>query len=148
MVIAYIQDEPGRLLSGRLNQAGRVGEDYHMDVTIEEQINQVCADVFPDFGRIDILANNAGITGAPSKPTYEMTVAEWDQVLGSMPGGVFLCTRHAVPYMKQSGGGSIVNISSVYGIVGGMDVPLPFLYHAAKGAVRLITQVRRHLLCY
>ena len=101
--------------------------------------------MFERFGRIDILVNNAGITGAP-KPTHEITVAEWDQILNVDAKGVFLCTKHAVPYMIRGGGGSIVNISSVYGIVGGMDVPPPFLYHAAKGAVRLMT--KSDALCY
>jgi NAD(P)-dependent dehydrogenase (short-subunit alcohol dehydrogenase family) len=116
-----------------------------MDVTSEDEIRQVCASVFDRLHRIDILVNNAGITGAP-KPTHEITVAEWDQILNVDAKGVFLCTKHVIPFMKQGGGGSIVNISSVYGIVGGMDVPPPFLYHAAKGAVRLMT--KSDALCY
>ncbi|OFW58667.1 MAG: short-chain dehydrogenase [Actinobacteria bacterium RBG_16_64_13] len=144
-VIADIQDELGAGVAAEIGQSGGLAYYYHMDVTAEDQVKEVCADVFTRLGSIDILVNNAGITGAP-KPTHEITVAEWDQVLGVDAKGVFLCTKHAVPYMKRGGGGSIVNISSVYGIVGGMDVPPPFLYHAAKGAVRLMT--KSDALCY
>jgi len=145
VVIADIQDELGKGVADEIRANGGSAEYYHMDVTSEDQVREVCAGVFGRFGRIDILVNNAGITGAP-KPTHEITVAEWDQILNVDAKGVFLCTKHAVPYMIKGGGGSIVNISSVYGIVGGMDVPPPFLYHAAKGAVRLMT--KSDALCY
>ncbi len=145
VVIADIQDQLGAASAEEIKNAGRSGHYYHMDVTSEDQVRAVCAQVFERFGSIDILVNNAGITGAP-KPTHEITVEEWDQVLSVDAKGVFLCTKHAVPYMIRGGGGSIVNISSVYGIVGGMDVPPPFLYHAAKGAVRLMT--KSDALCY
>jgi NAD(P)-dependent dehydrogenase (short-subunit alcohol dehydrogenase family) len=145
VAIADIQDELGNAAAEEIRAAGGSGHYYHMDVTSEELVKQVCGQVFKLFGRIDILVNNAGITGAP-KPTHEITVEEWDQILNVDAKGVFLCTKHAVPYMIRGGGGSIVNISSVYGIVGGMDVPPPFLYHAAKGAVRLMT--KSDALCY
>lgn len=145
VVIADIQDSLGTAVVEEIIKNGGTAKYYHMDVTNEAEVKQVCSDVFATFGSIDILVNNAGITGAPL-PTHEITVEEWDKVLGVDAKGVFLCTKHAVPYMKKSGGGSIVNISSVYGIVGGMDVPPPFLYHAAKGAVRLMT--KSDAICY
>jgi NAD(P)-dependent dehydrogenase (short-subunit alcohol dehydrogenase family) len=145
VVIADIQDELGAGVAEEIKDSGGSARYYHMDVTSEDEVRKVCADVFESLGRLDILVNNAGITGAP-KPTHEITVEEWDQILNVDAKGVFLCTKHAVPYMIQGGGGSIVNISSVYGLVGGMDVPPPFLYHAAKGAVRLMT--KSDALCY
>jgi NAD(P)-dependent dehydrogenase (short-subunit alcohol dehydrogenase family) len=145
VVIADIQDDKGQAVAGDITKSGGAAHYYHMDVTSEDQVKDVCAKVFEAFESLDILVNNAGITGAP-KPTHEITVAEWDQILNVDAKGVFLCTKHAVPYMQRGGGGSIVNISSVYGIVGGMDVPPPFLYHAAKGAVRLMT--KSDALCY
>jgi NAD(P)-dependent dehydrogenase (short-subunit alcohol dehydrogenase family) len=145
VAVTDIQDDLGMAVADDIKKAGGFAEYYHMDVTAEDDIQRVCADVFDRFGRIDILVNNAGITGAP-KPTHEITVAEWDLVLNVDARGPFLCTKHAVPFMIRGGGGSIVNISSVYGIVGGMDVPPPFLYHAAKGAVRLMT--KSDALCY
>jgi NAD(P)-dependent dehydrogenase (short-subunit alcohol dehydrogenase family) len=145
VVIAGIQDEKGAGVAQEINNSGGSARYCHMDVASEDQVREVCAEVFDSFGRIDILVNNAGITGAP-KPTHEITVAEWDEILNVDAKGVFLCTKHVVPFMLKGGGGSIVNISSVYGIVGGMDVPPPFLYHAAKGAVRLMT--KSDALCY
>jgi NAD(P)-dependent dehydrogenase (short-subunit alcohol dehydrogenase family) len=145
VVIVDIQDEMGAAVAQEIKNTGQSGHYYHMDVTSEDQVKAVCGRVFEQFGSIDILVNNAGITGAP-KPTHEITVEEWDQILNVDAKGVFLCTKHAVPYMIRGGGGNIVNISSVYGIVGGMDVPPPFLYHAAKGAVRLMT--KSDALCY
>jgi len=145
VVIADIQDALGAAAAEGISKSGGSAHYYHMDVTSEDQVKDVCAKVFDKFKSIDILVNNAGITGAP-KPTHEITVEEWDQIMNVDAKGVFLCTKHAVPYMKRGGGGSIVNISSVYGLVGGMDVPPPFLYHAAKGAVRLMT--KSDALCY
>ena len=145
VAIVDIQDRLGSAAVEEIKEAGGTAAYYHMDVTSEEEVEKVFAKVFADFGAINILVNNAGITGAPL-PTHEITVEEWDKVLGVDAKGVFLCTKHAIPYMKQSGPGSIVNISSVYGIVGGMDVPPPFLYHAAKGAVRLMS--KSDAICY
>jgi NAD(P)-dependent dehydrogenase (short-subunit alcohol dehydrogenase family) len=145
VVVADIQDALGAATAAEITESGGAARYLHMDVTSEDEVRQLCAEVYSAFGSLDILVNNAGITGAP-KPTDEITVEEWDQVLNVDAKGVFLCTKHAVPYMKRSGGGSIVNISSVYGIVGGMDVPPPFLYHAAKGAVRVMT--KSDAICY
>ncbi len=145
VAVTDIQDELGTAVAGEIHKVGGSAEYHRMDVTSEENVAGVCATVFERFGHVDILVNNAGITGAP-KPTHEITVAEWDQILNVDARGPFLCTKHAVPYMIRGGGGSVVNISSVYGIVGGMDVPPPFLYHAAKGAVRLMT--KSDALCY
>lgn len=88
------------------------------------------------FGRLDILVNSAGISG-PSKPTHEISEAEWDRVQAVNVKGVFFCTKHAIPRLMKAGGGSIINLSSIYGLVGAPDVPP---YHASKGAVRLMTK--------
>ena len=145
VVVADIQDALGAATTAEITESGGSARYFHMDVTSEDEVRQVCAEVYAAYGSLEILVNNAGITGAP-KPTHEITVEEWDQILNVDAKGVFLCTKHAVPYMKRSGGGSIVNISSVYGIVGGMDVPPPYLYHAAKGAVRVMT--KSDAICY
>ncbi|MBI2401092.1 MAG: SDR family oxidoreductase, partial [Deltaproteobacteria bacterium] len=88
------------------------------------------------FGRIDILVNNAGITGV-KKPTHEITAEEWDRVMNINVKGVFYCTKHAIPYMKASGGGSIINIASVIGMVAYTAAPP---YVASKAAVRLMSK--------
>ncbi|MBN2242092.1 MAG: glucose 1-dehydrogenase [Acidobacteria bacterium] len=144
VAIVDIADEPGKQAEKEINGAGGEALYRHMDVASEEDVRRVCREVAEKYGRIDILVNNAGISGSP-KPTHEISVPEWNRVLDVDAKGVFLCTKHAVPYMKK-GGGSIVNISSVYGIVAGVDNPPPYLYHAAKGAVRMMT--KSDAVCY
>ena len=99
-------------------------------------MKQVFAEVVEKFGCLDVLVNNAGISGT-NKPTHEITEAEWDQVMGVNVKGLFFCTKHALVAMRQTGGGSIINLSSIYGIVGAPDLPV---YHASKGAVGLMTK--------
>ena len=99
-------------------------------------MQSVFAEIGERFGRIDVLVNNAGIAGA-SKPTHEITEEEWDRVQAINVKGVFLCTKHVIPFLRKAGGGSIVNLSSIYGIVGAPDVPP---YHASKGAVRIMSK--------
>lgn len=86
--------------------------------------------------RLDVLVNNAGIEGE-NVPTDRLSLAEWNRVMAVDATAVFLCTKHVIPYLRQAGGGSVINISSIYGIVGGGDIPP---YHAAKGAVRCMSK--------
>ncbi|MDP3739228.1 MAG: glucose 1-dehydrogenase [Hyphomonadaceae bacterium] len=106
------------------------------DVSSEKQVAAAISEAATYFGRIDILVNNAGIAGS-SKPTHELTEAEWDRVQAVNVKGVFFCTKHVIPHLRAAGSGSIINLSSIYGLVGGADVPP---YHASKGAVRLMSK--------
>ena len=98
---------------------------------------RVFGEIVARFGRLDVLVNNAGIEGH-NVPTHELTLAQWQRVQDVNVNGVFLCTRAAIPHIDAAGGGSIVNLSSMYGIVGGPDVPA---YHASKAAVRMMAKV-------
>lgn len=109
---------------------------WELDVTDEAAVERVMYEVADRFGGIDILVNNAGIAGA-NRPTHEITLEEWRQVMSINVEGVFLCTKHAIPHLRARGGGSIVNLSSIYGLVGAPDAPP---YHASKGAVRLMSK--------
>jgi NAD(P)-dependent dehydrogenase (short-subunit alcohol dehydrogenase family) len=91
---------------------------------------------FKQVGRVDILVNNAGI--AVRKNSFEITRAEWDQVLSVNLTGLFLCSRIAARSMKETGGGSIVNLASIMGFSGGL-FPNP-AYQASKGAVVNLTR--------
>ena len=122
----------GRDVVAAITAAGGQAGFWHLDVSREAEVDQAIEDIVQAFGRLDILVNNAGISGV-NKPTHEVTEAEWDRLMAVNVKGVFFCTKHAVPYMLQSGSGSIINLSSIYGIVGAPDVPA---YHASKGAVR------------
>ena len=106
------------------------------DVSREADVSAAFAGVAAHFGRLDIVVNNAGVAGA-NKPTHELTEAEWDWVQSINVKGVFFCTKHAIPLLRKAGGGSIINLSSIYGLVSAPDVPP---YHASKGAVRLMTK--------
>jgi NAD(P)-dependent dehydrogenase (short-subunit alcohol dehydrogenase family) len=113
------------------------GATFHAcDVTSEQDVSAALTAVRAQHGRIDILVNNAGVEGV-NQPTHELPLAEWERVMGVNCTAVFLCTKHAIPHLKQAGGGSVINISSIYGILGGGDVPP---YHASKGAVRAMSK--------
>lgn len=118
--------------------AGALGSDtlaFTHDVTDEGQWEQVVADTVARHGRLDILVNSAGIGVAADIEacSYEL----WRKVQAINATGTFLGCKHAVLAMKQTGGGSIVNISSVLGLRAQREVPA---YAASKGAVRLLTK--------
>jgi NAD(P)-dependent dehydrogenase (short-subunit alcohol dehydrogenase family) len=134
VAIVDILDAEGQALAMRLGSDARY---YHADTSSESDVKRAVADVLRDFGRLDVLVNNAGISGA-NKPTHEITEEEWDRVQAINVKGVFFCTKHAYPPMRDGGGGSIINLSSIYGLVGAADIPP---YHASKGAVRMMSKV-------
>jgi len=132
VALTDVLDNEGREAVREITGAGGEAGYWHLDVAHENEVSRVMSEVAGKWGKIDILVNNAGISGA-NAPTHEITEEEWDRVMGVNVKGVFFCTKHAIPYMKKNGSGSIVNLSSIYGIVGAPDVPP---YHASKGAVR------------
>lgn len=136
VAITDVNDEQGKELAKRITDAGGVAEFWHLDVTRESEVKRVFQEIHQKFGRVDVLVSNAGIAGV-NKPTHEITEEEWDKVQNINVKGVFFCTKHAIPYLREAGGGSIVNISSIYGIIGAPDLPP---YHASKGAVRVMTK--------
>ena len=92
---------------------GRKALAVEMDVTDEQQTLDGAKKAFDHFGGIDILVNNAGIVrNTPRVPIEETDVADWHRIIAANLTGTFLATRAVVPYMKRSGKGKIVNISS------------------------------------
>ena len=136
VAVTDVLDADGRSLVEDMTGRGFTAGFWRLDVSREADVQRVVAEVEQQFGRLDVLVNNAGISGA-DKPTHELTEAEWDVVMAVNVKGVFFCTKHAIPALRRAGGGSIVNLSSVYGLVGAPDVPP---YHASKGAVRLMSK--------
>jgi len=136
VAVTDILDAEGNALIEEIKAMELIAEFWHLDTSNEANVKQVLTDINEKFGGIDILVNNAGISGI-NKPTDEITYEEWNAVLKINVNGVFLCTKYAIPYMKSGGGGSIINMSSVYGLVGAADIPP---YHASKGAVRLMSK--------
>ena len=88
------------------------------------------------FGRLDILVNNAGISGSGEDDT--LGTEAWDRLMAVNSRGVFLGTKFAVPEMQKAGGGSIINLSSISGVVGQDGIHVA--YNASKGAVRTLTK--------
>ncbi|MEX2465704.1 MAG: glucose 1-dehydrogenase [Gemmatimonadota bacterium] len=136
VALVDIRDEDGQAVADDIQSRGDTARYWHLDVSDEAEVERVLADVVEAFGRLDVLVNNAGISGT-DKPTDELSAEEWREVMDVNVMGVFFCTKHAIPRMRESGGGSIVNLSSIYGIVGAPDLPP---YHASKGAVRLMAK--------
>lgn len=136
VAVTDVRDDDGTRVADSIHKAGSEAQFWHLDVSDEGNVRAVMGEIAETFGGIDILINNAGISGA-NKPTHELTAGEWQEVMNVNVNGVFYCTKHAIPHMRKNGGGSIVNLSSIYGIVSAPDVPP---YHASKGAVRLMTK--------
>lgn len=107
-----------------------------LDVTSEDAWQSAVAAVEAELGGISVLVNNAGI-GEPWTVETE-TIETWEKVIAVSQRGVWLGMKHAGPAIERAGGGSIVNIASIFGTVGGFGTH--FSYHAAKGAVRLMTK--------
>jgi len=135
VIIGDMLEEEGRKVEAKINEAGGECVFVSLDVSSEEAWQNAVNEAVSRYGKLDILVNNAGIYRAHN--VEETTSDEWDQVMDINAKGVFLGTKHAIPAMRDAGGGSIVNISSVAGLVGSRATSA---YNASKGAVRLLTK--------
>jgi NAD(P)-dependent dehydrogenase (short-subunit alcohol dehydrogenase family) len=133
VVIADRLEHEGRQVALSLGDAGRFET---LDVTVEADWEAVVAATTKAFGKLDILVNNAGISGSAEQDLYSTDA--WHRIMAVNATGVFYGMKHAVPAMRASGGGSIVNLSSVAGIIGSMGIHMA--YNASKAAVRLMTK--------
>ena len=137
VIIADVFDDDGRQLKAEIAEAGGEATYVRTDVTSEDDWKHLISTTLSQYGRLDILVNNAGISG-DSPEIDELDFDGWNRIMDVNATGVFLGTKYAVEQMVQTGGGSIVNISSIAGFVGG-DGDHP-AYHASKGAVRILTK--------
>jgi len=136
VAVTDIADDEGKKVVDEIQGFGGTAKYWHIDTASEDDVSSAFSDIEKEFGSIDVLVNNAGIAGV-NKPTHEITKEEWDKVINVNVSGVFYCTKHAIPAMKKAGAGSIINLSSIYGMIGAADLPP---YHASKGAVRLMSK--------
>jgi NAD(P)-dependent dehydrogenase (short-subunit alcohol dehydrogenase family) len=136
VVIADMLEPEGRQVAADIAKAGGAAEFMALNVTDEANWNAVVAATVAKWGKLDILVNNAGISGSAVNDLLETGI--WERVMGINATGVFLGTAAAVPAMQKSGGGSIINISSISGVVGQSMVHMS--YNASKGAVRTMTK--------
>jgi 3-oxoacyl-[acyl-carrier protein] reductase len=128
-------------LMGQIKNLGRRCAYVKADVSQELEVNHLVQKTVSEFGKIDILINNAGIS--PKKegkkvPIFQLDKEEWDHVFAVNMDGVFLCSKAVLPYMMQNKGGKIINISSMDGKTGGFSVSAH--YAASKAAVITFTK--------
>jgi cyclopentanol dehydrogenase len=135
VVLTDINEDSGQKTAAQINELGGEAMFLRLDVTNEQDWIDAIRATVSSYGRLDILVNNAG-TGA--RHNVEDTTEEvWDTQMNIHAKGAFLGTKHAIPEMRKVGGGSIINVSSIYGLVGSNSSTA---YHAAKGAIRLFTK--------
>ncbi|MBL4867305.1 MAG: SDR family NAD(P)-dependent oxidoreductase [Pseudomonadales bacterium] len=135
VIIGDLQEEMGQDLVDTINQEGGDSVFIPLDVSKEESWNNIVTAAVSRYGKVTSLINNAGI--GSGKDTESETVEGWDKCCAVNQTGVWLGMKVSIPEMLKAGGGSIVNISSVYGIIGSVGM---IAYHASKGAVRLMTK--------
>ena len=136
VVVADMRDEDGEAVVTQIAESGGTGVYVHTDVTSESDWQRLVDQTVSQFGKLNILVNNAGISStAYADP---MDIDGWTHIMDVNATGVYLGTRAAIPAMKEAGGGSIVNISSGAAIAPSPETPAS--YSASKGAVRIFTK--------
>ena len=135
LVLTDINEEQGRRAEAQLREAGHEAVFTRLDVVSEADWEAAVQLTLDTYGGLDILVNNAGIGGRMR--LMDTSEEAWDSQMDIHAKGAFLGMKYAVPQMRKAGGGSIINVSSIYGLVGSRTSTA---YHAAKGAVRLITK--------
>jgi NAD(P)-dependent dehydrogenase (short-subunit alcohol dehydrogenase family) len=136
VVVADVDEAAGRQVAAAIGADGGKARFTRLDVTREADWQEAVRSTTGAYGRLDVLVNNAGVSGSQDPDT--LSTAAWDTIMSVNAKGVFLGMKHAVPAMRQGGGGAIVNISSISGFVG--QDRLHMAYNASKGAVRIMTK--------
>jgi 3-hydroxybutyrate dehydrogenase len=136
VVLADYNEEAGRRTAEEVAERGGRATFVQADVSKSEDVRRMVDESVRTYGRLDVLVNNAGISGE-SAPVHEKPEEEWHRVIGINLTGVFLGMKHAIPRMLQNGGGSVINMASVLGLVGMAGTAA---YSAAKGGVVQLTR--------
>ena len=134
VVFGDILDEEGRKLGAEIIESGGTAQYIHLDVTKEHDWENAVTKAVSTYGKLDILVNNAGIL--IMKGLEETESSDWDDIQEVNSKGVFLGTKAVISAMRNAGGGSIINISSVAGLIGSRFTA----YGASKGVVRLLSK--------
>ena len=136
VVVANINENGGKETASNITKAGGTSVFIHADVTKAADVQILVKSAIANFGKIDILFNNAGI-GFQRTPVENIDEARWDQIYATNVKSIFLCTKYVVPEMRKNGGGVIINTGSMSAIRPRMqDTP----YGSAKSAVNLLTK--------
>ena len=134
VVLGDIQVEDGQSVAQEINEAGGQAIFIEMDVSKQSDWQRAIDAAISNFGKINVLVNNAGIIERDS--LEETTEETWDRIMAVNAKGIFLGTKAVIPHMREAGGGSIVNISSISGMIS-QGYPA---YNASKGAIRVFTK--------
>lgn len=135
IVLTDLNEEAGQSVVGEIKAIGGEAIFVKHDVASEEDWKSVVKTAVDTFGKVDVLVNNAGVFVV--KPIQETTEEDWDFVNNVNTKGLFFGVKQILPAMQKSKGGSIINISSIYGIVGASSASA---YQASKAAVRVFTK--------
>ncbi|ARN84168.1 glucose 1-dehydrogenase [Candidatus Nucleicultrix amoebiphila] len=135
IIVADINEKAGQLTTHDIIKAGHHASFVKIDVGNEDDWKKSISFALETYGKVDVLVNNAGIL--LFKTIDETTSDEWEKIFRVNARGVFLGCKYIVPAMQKAGGGSIINISSIYGIIG---APAAAAYEASKGAVRELSK--------
>jgi NAD(P)-dependent dehydrogenase (short-subunit alcohol dehydrogenase family) len=136
VVIGDIQDQAGEAAVAEVRDRGGSASYLHLDVASETSWDETVASIERDFGRLDILVNNAGI--GDLDPIEQTSLETYARVVAITQTSAFLGMKATAALLKRSEAGAVVNVSSIFGIVGGFGVSPA--YAAAKGAVRTLTK--------
>ena len=136
VVVADLAEAEGQQVAAAIGNDGGEALFMRLDVTNEEDWQEAVQTTVSRFGTLNILVNNAGISGTYDPDT--LSTEAWDRLMNINAKGVFLGMKYAIPAMQNAGGGAIVNISSISGFIGQGYIHMG--YNASKGAVRLATK--------
>ena len=136
VAVADVLEAEGRQVADTIKAAGGQAVFVKLDVGNEAEWEKAVKATVEAFGKLDVLVNNAGISGTFDPDT--LSTSAWDRLMEVNAKGVFLGMKHAIPAMQRAGGGSIINISSISGVVGQLGIHMA--YNASKGAVRTMTK--------
>ena len=137
VVVADLLEKEGKAVVAEIEKAGGKATFIPLDVTSEDQWKAAVDRTVATYGALDVLVNNAGISGSGEQDLYD--TAAWNRLMGINATGVFFGMKHGIAAMKKAGRrGSVINLSSISGIVGQGYIHVG--YNASKGAVRLITK--------
>lgn len=135
LIVADINEEEGHKAVDEIRSNGGEAHFVRTDVTVERDIEGLIAHAAETLGGLDIVFNNAG--AQRSGPITEFDAAQWDLLMAVNPRSCFLGVKHAVPVLRERGGGSIINMSSLAGVKGGAGLTA---YSASKGAIVAFTK--------
>ena len=138
VIICGRREARGQEVVDQIVAEGGKASYHHMDITQAESIEALMADTAKEFGKIDILVNNAANVALKDGRVDELTVEMWDAIFESDMRGTFYTTKVAIPYMQKIGGGSIVNIGSMASCAGDLGSTA---YACAKAGVDMLTKM-------